>query len=170
VILIDEFDKANSVFHSAFYQLFDDGVFEDKNYRVDVGPALIICTSNYTSEDEVRRSVGDALYSRFDSVVEYKSLDKDDLVSAIDRIADARFETLAPDERACLDVADLKSKLRMLAEGNGNVRKLQKLIDEIVSLALVRAILGDAPSVSSLDNEGDLDSARSRSPSTQSNT
>lgn len=32
VILIDEFDKANSVFHSAFYQLFDGGVFEDKNY------------------------------------------------------------------------------------------------------------------------------------------
>src|SRR5699024_6340837 len=34
VILLDEFDKANPVFHSAFYQLFDEGVFEDQNYKV----------------------------------------------------------------------------------------------------------------------------------------
>lgn len=36
VILLDEFDKAYSVFHSAFYQLFDEGIYEDQNYRVDV--------------------------------------------------------------------------------------------------------------------------------------
>lgn len=35
VILFDEFDKASSVFHSAFYELFDEGVLEDKNYRVE---------------------------------------------------------------------------------------------------------------------------------------
>ena len=41
VILLDEFDKANPVFHSAFYQLFDEGVFEDQNYKVDVRHAVI---------------------------------------------------------------------------------------------------------------------------------
>ena len=30
VILLDEFDKAYSVFHSAFYQLFDEGIYEDQ--------------------------------------------------------------------------------------------------------------------------------------------
>ena len=35
VILLDEFDKANPVFHSAFYQLFDEGVFEDQNINWD---------------------------------------------------------------------------------------------------------------------------------------
>lgn len=76
VILIDEFDKANSVFHSAFYQLFDGGVFEDKNYNVQVGPSLIICTSNYNSESEIRNALGDALYSRFDSLVRFTNLTK----------------------------------------------------------------------------------------------
>ena len=47
VILLDEFDKANPVFHSAFYQLFDEGVFEDQNYKVDVRHGVIFCTSNY---------------------------------------------------------------------------------------------------------------------------
>ena len=43
VILLDEFDKANPVFHSAFYQLFDEGIFEDQNYKVDVRHAVIFC-------------------------------------------------------------------------------------------------------------------------------
>ena len=49
-----EFDKAYAVFHSAFYQLFDEGIYEDQNYRVDVRHAIIICTSNYKSKDEIK--------------------------------------------------------------------------------------------------------------------
>lgn len=36
VLLFDEFDKALSIFHSAFYQLFDEGIYEDHNYKVVV--------------------------------------------------------------------------------------------------------------------------------------
>ena len=36
VILLDEFDKANPIFHSAFYQLFDDGIYEDTNYYLEL--------------------------------------------------------------------------------------------------------------------------------------
>ena len=61
VILLDEFDKAYSVFHSAFYQLFDEGIYEDQNYKVDVRHALIICTSNYKSKDEVREKLGNPI-------------------------------------------------------------------------------------------------------------
>ena len=55
VILLDEFDKANQTFHSAFYQLFDKGIFEDQNYRVHLDSAIIICTSNYISEEEIKK-------------------------------------------------------------------------------------------------------------------
>lgn len=47
VILLDEFDKANPLFHSAFYQLFDEGIYVDHNYKVDMNYTLIFCTSNY---------------------------------------------------------------------------------------------------------------------------
>ena len=36
VILLDEFDKANPIFHSAFYQLFDEGIYEDTNFHAEV--------------------------------------------------------------------------------------------------------------------------------------
>ncbi|GAA2021855.1 hypothetical protein GCM10009819_00460 [Agromyces tropicus] len=143
VILIDEFDKANSVFHSAFYQLFDSGVFEDKNYSVQVGPSLILCTSNYGTEDEIRQALGDALYSRFDSLVRFKPLSKNELQQVINRLVDNRFAKLAPDEQNRLDPDDVKTMLYPLADKSGNVRKLGKLIDEVIALVLVRAVLNE---------------------------
>lgn len=145
VILIDEFDKANSVFHSAFYQLFDGGVFEDKNYRVQLGPSLIICTSNYGTEDEIRRALGDALYSRFDSLVRFKPLSKDEIRQVIDRLVDDRFRKLVSDEQERLEPSELKTMLYPLADKSGNVRKLGKVVDEVISLKLVRAVLSDVP-------------------------
>ncbi|WP_026530747.1 AAA family ATPase [Haematomicrobium sanguinis] len=144
VILIDEFDKANSVFHSAFYEVFDQGVFEDKNYRVQLGPALIICTSNYGSEDEVRQALGDALYSRFDALIPFEPLSPDEIRQVIDRLVDGRFEVLSTDEQAALDSDKIKSLLYAHASGTGNVRKLGKLVDEVISLLLVRAALDEA--------------------------
>jgi ATP-dependent Clp protease ATP-binding subunit ClpA len=145
VILIDEFDKANSVFHSAFYQLFDGGVFEDKNYSVQLGPSLIICTSNYGTEDEIRKALGDALYSRFDSLVHFKPLSKPEISQVIDRLVDDRYGHLSPDEQARLTPDELKTLLYPLADRSGNVRKLGKLVDEVISLVLVRAVLSDVP-------------------------
>ena len=143
VILIDEFDKANAVFRSAFYQLFDGGVYEDKNYKVELGPSLIICTSNYGTEDEIRKALGDALYSRFDALVHFKPLSKAEVMQVIDRLVASRFDKLAPDEQKRLESVDLKAMLYPLAGKSGNVRKLGKLVDEVISLILVRAILDE---------------------------
>lgn len=145
VILIDEFDKANPVFHSAFYQLFDGGVFEDKNYSVEVGPALIICTSNYGTENEIRQALGEALYSRFDALIQFKPLVKDEIRQVIDRLVDSRYRKLDEDEQIRLNVDDVKAKLYGRAHNLGNVRKLGKLVDEVISLVLVRAMLDDVP-------------------------
>lgn len=145
VILIDEFDKANSVFHSAFYQLFDGGVFEDKNYIVELGPSLIICTSNYSTEDEIRKALGDALYSRFDSLVHFKPLSKNEIRQVIDRLVEGRYRKLDSEEQDWLDVDNIKAKLYAQAHKLGNVRKLGKLVDEVISLMLVCAVLSEVP-------------------------
>ncbi|GAB2684590.1 AAA family ATPase [Barrientosiimonas humi] len=153
VILIDEFDKANAVFHSAFYQLFDGGVFEDKNYSAQLGPSLIICTSNYASEDEIRKVLGDALYSRFDALVQFKPLSTDEVRQVIDRLVDNRFSKLEADEREYLDASGIKALLYPLASQSGNVRKLGKLTDELMSLHLVRAVLNESANNSASGNQ-----------------
>lgn len=143
VILIDEFDKANPVFHSAFYEIFDQGVFEDKNYRVEIGPTLIICTSNYGSEDEIRLALGDALYSRFDAFIPFEPLSPVEIRQVINRLVDNHFDTLSAEEQATLDKDKIKSMLYEPAGSIGNVRKLGKLVDEVISLLLVRAMLSE---------------------------
>lgn len=145
VILIDEFDKANPVFHSAFYQFFDGGIFEDKNYRVELGASLIICTSNYGSEKEIREALGDALFSRFDSLIAFQPLTRDEIMQVIDRLVDSHFAKLEREEQAQLDVNNLKSRLHEFADKFANVRQLGKFVDEVISLQLVRSLLDEHP-------------------------
>lgn len=141
VVLIDEFDKAASVFHSAFYQFFDGGVFQDKNYRVDVGRSLIICTSNYGSEKEIQEALGDALYSRFDALIKFEPLSQNEIKEVIDRLVDVRFEALEADERQIVDATQVKETLYPLARHAANIRKLGKTTDELISTLLVRSLI-----------------------------
>ncbi|MDV7102048.1 AAA family ATPase [Gordonia amicalis] len=142
VVLIDEFDKAAEVFHSAFYQFFDGGVFEDKNYRVDIGPALIICTSNYRSEKEISSALGDALFSRFDALIEFSQPSQEQVISIIDRLVDQRVAALGEDEKADLDIDQVKRYLHPISKNASNVRKLGKLADQIISTILVERLIG----------------------------
>jgi len=137
VVLIDEFDKANEFFFSAFFELFDEGVFEDKNYRVQVGPAIIICTSNYASTAEVEAAVGDALASRFDAMIEFAPLSGEHLTSIAKRLLRDRHAALREDERALVDLATATDHLAKVIKADGNVRRLGKQVDELVSRMVV---------------------------------
>lgn len=147
VILMDEFDKANPIFHSAFYQLFDSGTFVDKNYSVEVGASLIICTSNYSSEDEIRDKLGDALRSRFDALIRFDALSNDEIKQVIDRLFDGRFAKLDDEEKAQLDCEGLRTRLHEVANKFSNVRTLGKFVDTVISTHLVRAMLDGSDSL-----------------------
>lgn len=147
VILFDEFDKASSVFHSAFYELFDEGVLEDKNYRVEVGRPLIICTSNYSSESGVKNALGEALYSRFDAFIEFHPLSGSEVEIIIDRLVDAKFEELTPKEVSHLSADELKLKLKTHSKQLGNIRKLSSVIDQIIGHKLALTLLETAESM-----------------------
>ena len=51
---------------------------------------------------------------------------------------------LSPIERSMLDKEQIKSLLYVHASSISNVRKLGKLVDEVISLKLVRQTLDDA--------------------------
>lgn len=141
VILLDEFDKANSVFYSAFYQFFDDGIFEDKNYKVKLGASLIICTSNYATEDEIRKELGDPLYSRFDALIEFMPLLEEDLRRIVDRLIDDRYENLTSDEQRVICRDEVKNKIYSVISQISNIRKIDKLVEGLISLKLTRALV-----------------------------
>lgn len=78
VILLDEFDKVSPAFYNAFYQMFDEGTFVDSNYSVDVSKCIIVCTTNYRTEDEAEKNLGTPIYSRFSKVIIFNPISVDD--------------------------------------------------------------------------------------------
>ena len=73
VILIDEFDKASPGLYNVFYQIFDEGVFEDMNYKVDIYSCIFILTSNFNDENSIALTVGMPVYSRIDKKINLKN-------------------------------------------------------------------------------------------------
>ncbi|MFT8838382.1 AAA family ATPase, partial [Liquorilactobacillus satsumensis] len=79
VILIDEFDKASPGLYNVFYQMFDEGVFEDMNYKVDLSSCIFILTSNFNDENSIVSTVGMPVYSRIDKKIKFEKLSREEL-------------------------------------------------------------------------------------------
>jgi MoxR-like ATPase len=141
IILLDEFDKANPVFHSAFYQFFDEGVYEDRNYRAEVKNAVIVCTSNYRSQQEAREALGAPLFARFEAVVGFDALSRDTILKIMDKEYNACLETLESDELGRISSEAISSRLLELVDKIGNSRQIKRVVRNAISEALLDAVL-----------------------------
>lgn len=74
VILFDEFNRCSPYLYSAFFQMFDEGIYIDKNYDVSLKNSIIICTANFESIEEIFGTLGAPLFSRFDHFIAFSDL------------------------------------------------------------------------------------------------
>ena len=132
VILLDEFDKANTIFHSAFYQLFDEGIYEDQNYKVGVRHGIVICTSNYLSIEEIKEKLGAPIYNRFDAIIRFDDLSDDAKTKIAVDYLNAINEDIPPE-------INLERLLKYVKRLN-NAREIQHLIKDSISLIKIRKI------------------------------
>lgn len=142
VILLDEFDKADPVFFSAFYQLFDEGIFVDKNYSVILEKSIIICTSNFKSEQEIEEKLGSAIFSRFDKLIEFKDLSDE----AKRKISGDFFTKLSRNYEKELSIT-LPENIRNYIEENvsewNNVREIKNFIEDTLAYYYLTKILNN---------------------------
>lgn len=143
VILLDEFDKSASVFHSAFYQLFDEGIFEDKNYRVELKNSIIICTSNYNTSEDIRKNLGDPIYYRFNSIIKFEQLSNESMNKIIDKLIDKKYKELTKDEKKIINKTNIKKIISPIVNKINNVRSAEIIIQELIGMELVKNILKD---------------------------
>lgn len=136
VILLDEFDKSNPVFHSAFYQLFDEGIYEERNYKVNLDNAIIICTSNYKDEKEIKENLGNAIYNRFDSIIRFDELSDE----SKEIIAKKDLEELETDYQEVLNNMDEEIRRRLMnaVRGCSNAREIKRIIKDVLNLLAIR--------------------------------
>lgn len=67
-------DKCPEHFFSAFYTLFDNTLFKDATYDADVSGIVIILTSNYQTEDEMKKQLGLPIFYRIDKMIHFDDL------------------------------------------------------------------------------------------------
>ena len=79
LVFLDEIDKCPEMFYSAFYTLFDNTVFKDYTYDVDISGVLIILTANYTSMEEMKTALGLPIFYRIDKFIHFDDFSKENI-------------------------------------------------------------------------------------------
>lgn len=141
VILIDEFDKVNPAFYNAFYELFDEGTYVDTNYKVHLGQAIFLCTCNFSSEQEIKRALGPAMFSRIGCCIEYKELTTDQKKYIITNWYEAIIATLKDDEKEIIHETDILEWFLKNAERYDNIRILKTKLENAIFDKLAEAFV-----------------------------
>jgi len=152
IILFDEFDKSNPVFHSAFYQIFDEGVYEDKNYRAEVGKAVIICTSNYASADEAKEKLGAPLFARFDAVIKFDPLSEETINAILTREFREVFNNLEKQEQEIISPDNIFKVLLKHIKTLENAREIKRLVRDAITDALLTKVFSTRQNCNSPDS------------------
>lgn len=92
LIFLDELDKCPEFFYSAFYTLFDNVEFKDATYDVDISGAIIILTSNYLSEDEMKQHLGMPIFYRIDKMIKFEDFSPQTIYEITMKEIEARKE------------------------------------------------------------------------------
>jgi ATP-dependent Clp protease ATP-binding subunit ClpA len=140
VLLLDEFDKAHPLFYSAFYEMFDEGIFEDKYYKVKIDNTIIFCTSNYQSEKEIKEKLGAALFSRFDNLIPYKELSNTAKIKILEKSYEEELMKFKKEERVYLESQKILEKMVKVVSQYENARDIQKNLIKVLSYPLVEKL------------------------------
>ena len=143
VILFDEFDKAESTFYSAFYQLFDEGILIDKNYEVKLKNSIIICTSNYRNLLDIKKKLGEAIYSRFDDFIEFKTINYNDMANIAKQMNEKNLIKLNLEEQKIIEESKIFNTIIDNIKKFYNVRQLEKIIIQLIAKELLKNKLND---------------------------
>lgn len=128
IILLDEFDKLNPYFHNIFYQFFDEGLFIDKNYHIEFKNTIIICTSNYDSIEEVKKHLGDPIFSRFDACIQFLPLSKEVIMEITNQTIEEEHKILTNSQKIYINIDEIKLKFEGQYHRISNVRSIKNLV------------------------------------------
>lgn len=76
LVFLDELDKCPEHFYSAFYTLFDNIIFSDATYELDISGLFIVLTSNYNNFEEMKSYLGLPIFYRIDKFIHFNNFDE----------------------------------------------------------------------------------------------
>lgn len=144
IVLIDEFDKVNPGFYNAFYELFDDGKYVDTNYATDCSRTVFILTSNFSSEEEIKKVLGPAMFSRIGSCIKYEEIGLEEKLQIIDSWYSKILNELDKDDRQYIETMNIHQWFRDNALRYNNMRLMKSRIENAVYDELAKKLMQEA--------------------------
>lgn len=132
IILIDEFDKVNPTFYNAFYELFDEGRYIDTNYDVDLRRAIFFLTCNFSNEEEIKKALGPAMFSRIGCCIAYEELSIDKKQEIIRKWYKSILMSLKEDEKSEIESTTILEWFLKNAERYDNIRILKVKLENAI--------------------------------------
>lgn len=141
VILLDEFDKVSPAFYNAFYQMFDEGIFVDANYSVDVSKCIIVCTTNYRTEEEAEERLGIPIYSRFSKVIIFNPISIDDKLRIAEKCYGSLLEQVSEEDKLLISNNNILQVFeRYIRDGAyPNMRMLKNDLEDAINFEILKA-------------------------------
>ena len=140
VVLLDEFDKVPSAFYNAFYQMFDEGMFVDSNYSVDVSKCVIICTTNYTTEEEAEKNLGAPIYSRFSKVIKFVPISVENKLQIAENCYESVLGDVQAEDRALIVDNNILAFFKEHIKNGSypNIRMLKNDIEDAINFEILK--------------------------------
>lgn len=132
VILIDEFDKVNPAFYNAFYELFDEGRFSDPNYDVNLGQVIFLLTCNFQNEEEIKKALGPAMFSRVGCCIKYGDLSKEQKCQIVESWYGQILKRLNNEEKEYIETTDIRRWFLDNADRYDNIRILKTKLENAI--------------------------------------
>jgi len=133
LVFLDEFDKLNNYFYPVFYTLFDNTLFQDATYRVDISGLIIILTSNYHNYEEMKKHLGLPIFYRIDKFVHFEDFNS----ATIRKVADMEIASYVKnsDSSLCTNLINARvyPKINAYGENARTIKsKVQQVIEEVL--------------------------------------
>lgn len=133
LVFLDELDKCPEAFYSAFYTLFDNTLFKDAVYEVDISGLLIILTSNYSNEEEMKKDLGLPIFYRIDKFIHFKEFTPETIYQiTVNELKERECEFSS--KFSIEDVyAEVSKEIEIKGENARTIKaKIQKVIEEML--------------------------------------
>lgn len=133
LIFFDELDKCPEHFFSAFYTLFDNTLFKDATYDADVSSIVIILTSNYQTEDEMKKQLGLPIFYRIDKMIHFDDFGCDTIYAIVKSEIEARKSEYSDKLTPEMVYAAVSPLVSATGENARTIKyKVQQVIEELL--------------------------------------
>ena len=108
---------------------------------VDVSKCIIICTTNYRTEEEAEKYLGTPIYSRFSKVVTFNPIGVEDKLKIVKKCYDSIMEYVDTEDKKLIKNNSVLGLFeRVIIEGAyPNMRMLKNDIEDAINFEILRA-------------------------------